>query len=40
MESTEDGKVGRGAGSLSVTGAANGEMALVLAAGPRKAASP
>ena len=43
IESPQDGKVGRGAGSLNVTGAANGEMALVGAAGRRdrgKAASP
>ena len=43
MESTQDGKVGRGAGSLSVAEGANGEMALVRAAGRRdsgKAASP
>jgi hypothetical protein len=43
IESTQDGKVGRDAGSLGVTGAANGEMALVRAAGRRdsgKAASP
>jgi Protein of unknown function (DUF2924) len=43
MESTQNGKVRGSAASLSVTGAANGEVALVLAAGPResrKAASP
>ncbi len=43
VEAPQQCKVGRGAGSLSVTGAANGEMALIRTAGRRdggKAASP
>jgi DUF2924 family protein len=43
IESTQNGKVRRGAGSLSVTGTASGEMALVRTTGrpdSRKAVSP
>jgi Protein of unknown function (DUF2924) len=43
VEAPQQCRVGRGAGSLSVTGAANGEMALIRTAGRRdggKAASP